>query len=236
MKVAVAERTGPRRQLGRDVVQLGPQLRLVAVLEGFAAQALEVVLDEVVQLPGELRLVEGEAAGDGLALVCERGGSLYVGDERDGLLKIRIALVLGGRLEDASELSVAKVLLDDDAVQRVNVENLRDGELGLREEARDVHEGVNLWVEWLGVDRGHGLRVLPGDAEVFARRGVGRERQNPFGVAPQARDVVRQTLARGGAEGVRGDLRRVMHRAKRSGRSERRRSRRRVGGRAPTRP
>ena len=145
-------------------------------------------------------------------------GALYVGDERDGLLQIHFALVLGGGLEDAPELPVAEVLLHDDAVQRVYVENLGDGQLRLGEEARDVHEGVNLWVERLGVDRGDGHRVLPGDAEVFARRGVGRERQNPFGVAPVARDVFRQTLARGGAKGVRRDLRRVMHQAKRPGR------------------
>src|SRR5205085_7505807 len=100
VKVSVAERARSRGQLRRNVVQLRAQLRFVAVLKLLAAQALEVVLHEEVQLPRELRLVEGEAAGDGLALVGERGRRLYVGDESDGLLDVRFALVLRGRLED----------------------------------------------------------------------------------------------------------------------------------------
>src|SRR5215213_1080953 len=64
VKVPVAERPRARGQLRRHVIQLGPQLRLVAVLQSLAAQAPEVVLHEEVQLPRELRLVEGQTARD----------------------------------------------------------------------------------------------------------------------------------------------------------------------------
>src|SRR4030095_10405904 len=92
------------------------------------------------------------------------------------------------------------------------VEDQRDWQSRLREEARHVHEGMYFGVEGLWVDGGDGLRVLPGDAEVCARRGVGREREHLPRVATEPRDVLRQALARRGAEGVRGDLRRVVHR------------------------
>ena len=128
MKVPVTKSPRARGEFRRNVVQLRAQLRLVAVLQLLAAQALEVVLHEEVQLPRELRLVEGEAAGDGLALVGERGRRLYVGDESDGLFDVRLALVFGGRLEDAAQLLVAEILLHDDAVQRVNVEDFGHGQ------------------------------------------------------------------------------------------------------------
>jgi hypothetical protein len=114
VEVAVAEHGRARGQLGRHVVQLGAQLGLLGAGQLLVAQALEEVFAEVVQLPGELGLVEGEAAGDGVAVEGEPGRGLYVGDELDGALGVRLALVLGRALEEASELVVAEVLLDDD--------------------------------------------------------------------------------------------------------------------------
>src|SRR5205085_8792717 len=141
----------------------------------------------------------------------ERGRRLYVGDESDGLLDVRFALVLRGRLEDAAQLLVAEIFLHDDSVQSVNVEDFGHGQQGFGEEARHVEEGVNLRVEGFGVDGCNGFASFPGDAEVFTRRGVWRERDNPSGVAAGARDVVRQSLARRRAKGMWRYLRRVTH-------------------------
>src|SRR4051812_32287476 len=71
-----------------------------------------------------------------------------------------------------------------------------------------------LGVKRLRVDGGHRVRAFPGQAKVFARRGVGRQRDDLLGIAARALDVLRKPLARGSRKSVGRDLRRVVHRAK----------------------
>jgi hypothetical protein len=81
--------------------------------------------------------------------------------------------------------------LEDDAARSVNVEHFRDGQPGPGEQPRHVKVGVDFRVERLGVDCGDGRRVLPRDAEIFASRGVGRERDDAGRIAAGAREVLR---------------------------------------------
>ena len=108
-------------------------------------------------------------------------------------------------LPEAAQMALLKALSREyhqDAADVLVAVNALSQLKSLRKEARHVQEGVNFRVERLGVDGGDGRAVFPGDAEVFARRGVGRERDDLTGIAARAGDVLRQTLAGGSAEGV----------------------------------
>src|SRR5205085_67142 len=69
-----------------------------------------------------------------------------------------------------------------------------------------------VWIERFGIDGGDGRSFVPRDAKVFARRSVGRERDDLSGGQTFAREIVLQPLACGGGESVGRDPGRMAHR------------------------
>src|SRR5229473_8654550 len=140
--------------------------------QGLAAQTAKVVLEKVIQFPGQLRFVKSQAAGDRIA---SEGGwrrSLNLRNDLDRCFQQSLAFFIRRRFKNLKQLPVAEIFLHDDSGGAVDVVNSGNWQPAFKEQPRDIEVGMNRRIERFGIHGGDGVTAFPGNAKVLSRRSV----------------------------------------------------------------